>query len=132
MKKLLFIFILSFTFFSLFSQNTFCDGWKEGFDAGKLSLKDRTYVVPVGQVPIIGGDTYEVAYSKGYEKATGKKTVVVSNSDEEWIYPFCAGWENGYIVTMNENNRATFVVPVCPVARVNQDAYDGGYVQRVY
>lgn len=129
MKNLIISFLFSISFVGLFSQKTFCDGWKAGFESGKLSLNDRTYIVPICPIPSIGGDTYEVGYSKGYEKATGKKAVVVSKSEGETEDEFCDGWEKGYTVAMNENDRGTFVVPVCPVARINQDDFDAGYIR---
>ena len=129
MKNILFTLLFSVSFLGLFAQKTFCDGWKAGFDAGKLSQNKTAYVVPICPIPKIGGDTYEVGYSKGYEKATGNKAIVVSDSDEETDDEFCDGWEKGYTVAMNENDKGIFIVPICPIAKINEDDYDAGYLK---
>lgn len=126
------IVILFTLFLPLLAQSTFCDGWEDGYAAGMKYLKDDIYITPICPIAGFGEDTYEVGYSKGYERATGKSTILikpdnnVENKDED---EFCRGWENGFISAMERNNKSIYIIPICPIPRMNADRYDDGYVK---
>lgn len=126
-------FILLLTLYlPVIAQSTFCNGWDDGYAAGMKVLKDDIYITPICPIPGIGQDTYEVGYSKGYERATGNSITLikpdnnVDNKDEE---EFCRGWENGFISAMEKYNKSIYIIPICPIAHFNADRYDDGYVK---
>jgi|GEM_PF-6211534 len=114
----------------VFSQKTFCEGWEDGYDAGKRSMNDKVYTVPICPIARINQDTYEMGYSRGYEKATGDKSTTVPATGEDSGDPFCDGWEQGYRAGMAEHNRSSFIVPVCPISGINESgSFDAGYLR---
>lgn len=131
MKSLILAIFFLGTMFCTQAQRTFCDGWNDGYAAGKQSLNDRVYTIPICPVPRMGQDSYEIGYSRGYEKATDRNVTLAPVNDENNPKGFCNGWDEGYTRAMNENGKTVFMVPVCPVARINQDDYTSGY-QRGY
>ncbi|MES2556750.1 MAG: hypothetical protein V4604_11405 [Bacteroidota bacterium] len=114
--------------FSSFSQKTFCDGWEEGYESGKIALDEFVGITPICPIARINADTYEIGFQLGYEKATGtKNSVVLPPSDSE--NSFCDGWEKGYSATMDKSGRLAFIVPICPIPMLTEDNYESGYIK---
>ncbi|MEM6725324.1 MAG: hypothetical protein AAF598_14890 [Bacteroidota bacterium] len=110
-----------------FGQKSFCDGWEAGYEEGMQSKNRSVFITPICPISK-GGETYENGFERGFEKATGKKTNVIS-PPKEGKTSFCDGWEAGYTNTMNESRRRAFIVPICPIPRINSDSYDAGYIK---
>jgi hypothetical protein len=112
---------------SLFAQSTFCDGWDDGYAAGKKMLNDDIYITPICPIPSINEDNYQRGYVRGYERATGVTARVVTPNDQPNTATFCDGWEKGFESAMVEYNKGIYIVPICPIARINEDNYQSGY-----
>lgn len=126
-KFLLLFFGLFFSLFSL-SQNTFCDGWNDGYKAGKIYNNETVYITPICPTSGIGENTYEIGYQRGFEKATGKQGVVAIPTNDSTEKTFCDGWEKGYTVAMNNNDESVFIIPICPITDISSDTYEDGYL----
>ena len=50
------------------SQNSFCDGWKDGYKRGKRLINDDIYIIPICPIVISNTDPYEHGYSLGLKK----------------------------------------------------------------
>ena len=125
LRNLLMILLLVFSFNS-YAQKTFCDGWKEGFTQGMIYQDRNAFVTPICPAVVRGKKTYENGFERGFEKATGEKTTVIFNP-KDGKNSFCDGWEAGYTNTMNKTRRAGFIVPICPIAKINRDKYVHGF-----
>lgn len=130
MKNVLYLLVGSLLVLSSHTnaQKSFCQGWEEGFKRGMQYKNRNAFVTPICPVVIRGKETYENGFERGFEKATGKKTTVIFNA-REGKNSFCDGWKAGYTNTMNKTRRVGFVVPICPIARINADSYESGYIR---
>jgi ribosome modulation factor len=126
--KIIFILLITMSA-SAFAQSTFCDGWEDGYAAGKKEQHDRTYITPICPIPKIGKDTYENGYSMGYDKATGKSSVTIPNQTGTEKDAFCNGWDKGFESAMRQNGRTLYTIPVCPIPGMNEKTYDDGFAR---
>jgi hypothetical protein len=111
-----------------YPQKTFCEGWEDGYEKGMEFQNENAYITPFCPIIVRGKETYENGFEQGFEKATGKKTLILFKA-EDGKESFCDGWERGYTHVMNKNNRTTFMVPMCPIARINADSYEAGFIR---
>src|SRR5687767_638406 len=96
------ILIFLLTLYLPLSSQTFCDGWKDGYAAGKQSTNDRIYTTPICPIAKIGQDTYDMGYSLGFEKATGNSSIVIPKEEDDSKDVFCDGWKKGFESAMAE------------------------------
>lgn len=130
MKHVLLTTLLLLLSFATFSQKTFCDGWEDGYLAGKTAMKEYPGLTPLCPLPQINADTYEIGYQLGYERVTGKtKSVILTSSENDKT--FCDGWEDGYISGKTAMKQYPGLAPLCPLPQINADTYEIGY-QRGY
>lgn len=131
MHKLLYTALLILLSVSTHAQKTFCEGWEDGYTSGKQNNNEFLGIIPICPIAPINADTYEDGYSRGYEKATGNKATVIkpsagNDSEED---EFCAGWEDGYASAMRENRVQNYITPICPIAPINADSYQDGFIK---
>lgn len=131
MQKLRYTVLFVLLSVSAYAQKTFCDGWEDGYTSGKQANNEFLGIIPICPIAPINADTYEDGYSRGYEKATGSKAAVLTDMDQNSASdnPFCSGWEDGYAAAMRENQVRNYVTPICPIAPINADTYQDGYIK---
>lgn len=112
---------------ALVAQKPFCKGWKEGYTAGKQSLNQRSFITPICPITI-HDDSYENGYAAGFEKATGNKAAALPTAPSAKA-TFCEGWKKGYANAMKAAGKAVFMTPICPIAPINENNYDAGYLK---
>ncbi|MGH1335112.1 MAG: hypothetical protein ACRBFS_03220 [Aureispira sp.] len=127
MKRCILFFFLFTLQSALFAQKGFCDGWKVGYEQGKASLEQTIFIVPICPI-VVNGDNYDNGYAAGFEKATGQKITALATPTPQKA-SFCEGWKKGYANAMNATKRSTFITPICPIAPINEDNYDAGYIK---
>ncbi|MCH2195556.1 hypothetical protein [Kordia sp.] len=133
-------------------EATFCDGWKDGYEAG-YSYYNITnhkpkpvFITPICPIAKAGLDSYQDGYNCGLIE--GKKDFkkrnpnieddnshplaipVIENDDER---SFCDGWEASfeagytYYNVTNKKSKPIFITPICPIAKIGADTYQDGY-----
>lgn len=107
-------------------QSTFCDGFENGFKKGKKYLNERSYIFPICPVVSSAQDNYEYGYSVGYGKAIGKEVLSISESNKNGTFE--SGFKNGYELVMTQHKKANFIFPITPIAPMNGDDYETGYL----
>lgn len=131
MHKLFYTALFILLSVSAFAQKTFCEGWEDGYTSGKKANNEFLGIIPICPIAPINADTYEDGYSRGYEKATGSKATVIqpSGDNESEEDAFCSGWEDGYAAAMRENRVNNYITPICPIAPINADSYQDGFIK---
>lgn len=133
MKNLIIIVSLLSLSFGVYSQDTFCDGWEEGYKHAYEDNNEFLGIIPI--CPILGinqKDTYRTGYNAGYKKASKKIGTSTRNNtfspEVNKDKKFCDGWEEGYKQAHEDNNEFLGIIPICPIPGINQkDSYRSGY-----
>lgn len=129
MKFIILVLLTLITFMS-FSQDSFCDGWEEGYKNGHEDNNEFLGIIPICPIAGINQNTYRVGYNLGYKKSLkkigkeGENTIIYSGNKDK---SFCEGWEEGYKNAHEDNNKFLGITPICPIAKINQDTYRVGY-----
>ena len=142
-----FVFLFVFCFTAISAQ-TYCEGWDEGYEMGySQTYKDRkgtspVYITPICPISRIGADTYQDGFSRGYscgqddfyekypEEITRNTRPYPIRKTEEG---FCDGWRRGYkegyqvANPQKSRNLSGIVTPICPIASIRQNHFEGGY-----
>ena len=125
--KYLLLTLLTISTLIVFSQDQFCNGWEEGYkDAYEVQNK-FVGIIPFCPIAGINQKSYQTGYTLGYNKANKKLKVPSSSIVHSKNGTFCEGWEEGYKITREENNKFIGIIPICPIHSQKENKYAIGY-----
>ena len=136
---------------AVFSEQSFCDGWKDGYKEGftyynSVNGKIKPiFITPICPIASIGYNTYKDGYNRGlligqqdFKKRNptindNDRPIIVSRGNSDDKRSFRDGWKDGYKDGYTYYNaskgkmKPIFITPICPIAGIGYDTYKDGY-----